>query len=465
MSQISEQTSELLPINMDKDGNPTDGKGEWKQFLCRACGWIYDEKLGDPDGGLPAGTRFDDIPDDWVCPLCGVTKRDFEPFFGRNLAIVKPNVNPISDTGGLVIIGGGLAGWSVVEAVRLLSPDYPITLITADSGDRYHKPQLSVAISKNQSAENLVQETALQASEKLNIGLVANTFVIHIDKKNKQVRTTRGDFYFEKLVFALGAKPALPKSLPPQFVWRINHKDMFAKLQEKLQDKPHQTVAIIGAGMIGTELAEDIATAGHKVYLIDINNLPLVEILPTKAGQIIKDALARGQIDFLGEHQVNQISQKNGQYLIEFSDKPSILVDEVVASTGLMVDERLPIRAGVDFLPRLGIIVDENTLQTSNSDMFAIGDCMNIGGQACRFVAPLREQANTIAHQILAIDHIGYQHRPPIIRLKTKSVAVTLSGLPNKTDEWQTKVDDGNTLIMQQNDIRLEVVVNSSYYL
>ena len=137
-----EQANNLSPINMDKDGKPIDGRGDWKQFLCRACGWIYDEKIGDPDGGLPAGTRFEDIPDDWQCPLCGVTKRDFEPFTPRNINIVKPQVNPAGDTGGLLVIGAGMAGWAVIEAVRSLDPDYPITLITADSGDRYHKPQL-----------------------------------------------------------------------------------------------------------------------------------------------------------------------------------------------------------------------------------------------------------------------------------------------------------------------------------
>ena len=52
----------------------------WRSFICRACGWIYDEALGDADGGLPPGTRFEDIPDDWACPLCGVSKADFEPY-------------------------------------------------------------------------------------------------------------------------------------------------------------------------------------------------------------------------------------------------------------------------------------------------------------------------------------------------------------------------------------------------
>ncbi|BCX82317.1 hypothetical protein MIT9_P1903 [Methylomarinovum caldicuralii] len=52
---------------------------EYKKYVCVVCGYIYDESEGDPDSGLPPGTRFEDIPDDWVCPECGVTKDDFEP--------------------------------------------------------------------------------------------------------------------------------------------------------------------------------------------------------------------------------------------------------------------------------------------------------------------------------------------------------------------------------------------------
>jgi len=49
-----------------------------KKYQCMACGWIYDPAEGDPDGGIKPGTPFEDIPDDWVCPLCGVGKGDFE---------------------------------------------------------------------------------------------------------------------------------------------------------------------------------------------------------------------------------------------------------------------------------------------------------------------------------------------------------------------------------------------------
>ncbi len=50
-----------------------------KKYICTVCGYVYDPAVGDPDAGIPAGTDFESLPDDWVCPLCGVTKEDFEP--------------------------------------------------------------------------------------------------------------------------------------------------------------------------------------------------------------------------------------------------------------------------------------------------------------------------------------------------------------------------------------------------
>ena len=50
-----------------------------KKYVCSVCGYVYDPAAGDPDSGIAPGTAFEDIPDDWVCPLCGVGKDDFEP--------------------------------------------------------------------------------------------------------------------------------------------------------------------------------------------------------------------------------------------------------------------------------------------------------------------------------------------------------------------------------------------------
>ena len=50
---------------------------EDKRYVCQVCGWVYDPAVGDPDGGIEPGTKFEDFPDDWACPVCGASKADF----------------------------------------------------------------------------------------------------------------------------------------------------------------------------------------------------------------------------------------------------------------------------------------------------------------------------------------------------------------------------------------------------
>lgn len=68
-----EESSPKEPINNNQNQNIM------KSYVCKICGYVYDPVVGDPDGGIAPGTAFEDIPDDWTCPMCGVTKADFEP--------------------------------------------------------------------------------------------------------------------------------------------------------------------------------------------------------------------------------------------------------------------------------------------------------------------------------------------------------------------------------------------------
>ncbi len=60
---------------MDTTSNPLPDKA---RYVCIVCGWVYDPETGDPDTGIAPGTPFEDIPDDWTCPACGVGKEHFE---------------------------------------------------------------------------------------------------------------------------------------------------------------------------------------------------------------------------------------------------------------------------------------------------------------------------------------------------------------------------------------------------
>ena len=371
---------------------------------------------------------------------------------------------------GVVIIGAGLAGWHVIDAIRAKDTDIPITLITADSGDRYHKPMLTMAISQNKRASDLVRASGVEAAAAANVTLFAHTQVTDIDPQAQTVQlhaTTQTDapttISYQKMVLAMGAHPIFPKSLPQDVVWHVNHIERFGQLQEKLA-VGSQHVAIVGAGMVGTEIAEDLLKAGHEVTLIDLNDAPLSQMLPAKATTRIAKAIESQGIEFLGGYQVSSVTRvddsDDSKLKVEYAplasaedsktEQPtnSLIVDHVIASAGLMVDDQLPTAAGVDFDRRTGIVVDAATLRTNTDSIYAIGDCMSIDGIACRYVAPLRAQAATIADDILGHEHSGYEHKPPMIRLKNKAISVMVTGVPQANGNWQVKTESDDELIM-----------------
>ncbi|MBA6243963.1 MULTISPECIES: FAD-dependent oxidoreductase [Psychrobacter] len=377
---------------------------------------------------------------------------------------------------GVVIIGAGLAGWHVIDAIRAKDTDISITLITADSGDRYHKPMLTMAISQNKRASDLVRASGSEAAKTAEVTLLANTQVTDIDPVSQtvQVRSTAQSddalttIGYEKMVLAMGAHPIFPKSLPQDLVWHVNHIERFSQLQEKLATGS-QHVAIVGAGMVGTEIAEDLLKAGHKVTLIDLNDAPLSQMLPAKATARIAKAIESQGIQFLGGYQVSAVtrvgsndddSEDAEKLQVDYAPLSSdadnadiqplepLIVDHVIASTGLTVDEQLPTAAGVEFDRRTGIVVDAATLRTNAANIYAIGDCMSINGVACRYVAPLRAQAATIADDILGHEHSGYDHKPPMIRLKNKAISVMVTGVPQAVGNWQVKTENDDELIM-----------------
>jgi len=422
---------------------------DWKQFICRACGLIYDEQLGDPDSGIAAGTRFADIPDDWVCPLCGVVKADFELYEVVSVAPM-PGDAPLKLARGVgvVIVGAGHAGWAAAEAVRAQDALVPITLVTACEGDRYLKPELSIALRRHSSRESLVRETGLVSAERLRVRLMSETFAVGLSPALHQLRTTRGNLQYTSLILAQGARPALPEVLPAHLCWRINDLDAWGRLKRQLGDTPKHIV-IIGAGMVGCELADDFMTAGHQVTLLDLQKAPLAALLPEQASERLRTALEGAGVKFMGATQVAGVTQlADGMRSVALVGAPAIECDEVVAATGLVTDTRLAVGAKLNI--NRGIVVDPLTLQTSAEDVYALGDCVSIHGMPCRFIEPISKQAQAIASAITGQGEASYLHSPPVIRLKTHSLPVVLHGSPVSHGQWRVVSDTAKQLKMAQ---------------
>jgi rubredoxin---NAD+ reductase len=402
----------------------------FRSFICRACGLIYDEAKGDSDSGLAPGTRFDDIPDDWACPLCGVSKADFEPY--EAAAIARRATAPRKTAGtrrdaGVVIVGAGRAGWQMAQALRERDADVPITLVAACDASVYDKPLLSVALAKGLALSALMKEPAVAAAQRLNLRLLPRTHAVSVSTQANTLRTTRGSLRYRHLVLAHGAEPREVAQLPAALCWRINHLDAYLKFRALLGEPnaaAPQRVLIAGAGLVGCELANDLALAGHTVTLLDINVLPLGNLLGEVPANELLDAWRGLPLRFVGGVQIVSVGKAGGVCTVQTEDGQRFDAEHVIAATGLQTPGRLAQSAGLDW--HNGIAVDATTLRTNVPNIHALGDCISIGGQALRFIEPIGRQARLIASHVSGGASLPYVSRRPPVRVKTGSKGFTV---------------------------------------
>ena len=403
----------------------------WQQYICHACGYVYDEAEGDPDGGLAPGTRYADIPDDWACPLCGVTKSDFELYAPPSLdalraqasATAAPSRRDSRQSPGVVVVGGGRAGWEMAEALRAQDPTLAITLVTACAGDVYDKPLLSIALARKTAPDKYVKETGLAAAQRLQVQLLAHTHAIRICRDTQQLRTTRGTLRYEHLVIAQGAQGVQTPTLPASMCWRINHLSAYVKFRGVLGDTARD-VLIVGAGLVGSELANDLALGGHRVTLLDVQDQPLARWAAQGAGQKLLGAWGALPIRFVGHVKVASVEKRGAGYCVTTECGQVFDADQVIAATGLQTPNRLAQSAGLDWAN--GIAVNAQTLRTSDERIHALGDCISINGQTSRYIEPITRQARTIAANIGAGTPLPYEVRAAVVRVKTSTLPLTL---------------------------------------
>ena len=405
----------------------------WAMFICKACGLIYDEAKGDEDSGLTAGTRFADIPEDWACPLCGVTKADFEPYIAEPTEQIR---RPVTSTcavstrrsAGTVIVGAGRAGWQMAEALRAQDAAMPITLVTSCNGDVYDKPLLSVAMVRGIAADKLPREKGVLAAQQLNIKLLANTDAIRITPSSRQLRTSRGTLRYQYLVLAHGAQARELPQFPPALCWRINHLQAYAKFCKALGG-PSKSIAIVGAGLVGCELANDLALAGHTVTLLDMEVRPLAAALQGDQSAQLLEAWRSLPLTFMGDVQVTHVSSvkthgPSAQKLITINNGQMLTADHIIVAAGLQTPNRLAQSASLAW--NNGIDVHAETLATNVEGIHALGDCIAINGQVSRYIEPIGRQAKTIAATILGREPQPYVTSRAPLRIKTSSLPFTV---------------------------------------
>jgi len=349
-------------------------------------------------------------------------------------------------TEAVVIIGSALAGYNVARELRKADANVPIVVVSRDHAGFYSKPMLSNALAGKKTAATLVMKSAEKMSEDIKGRVIANSAVTGIDTQARSVTLASGEVLaYRDLVLALGADPI---RLPLQgdaadTVLSVNDLDDFAKFAEALDTAagghPVKRVAILGAGLIGCEFANDLLHRGIEPTVLDLADRALARLLPTEASARLQDKLQAGGTTFRFGVGVRSVDKDDGGLKLTLSDGSTMQADLVLSAIGLRPRTHLATEAGV--LTGRGVMVNRE-LATNVPHVYAVGDCAEVQGHLLPYVLPLMAQARALAATLAGKPTpVAYPAMPVVV--KTPAWPTVVCPPPaNAAGTWTVKADE-----------------------
>ena len=340
----------------------------------------------------------------------------------------------------ITIIGSGLAGYTVIREIRKLDKLTPITLITKEPGYFYSKPMLSTALTNKKDATQLVSTPQEGMATQLEISILSYTEVNTIDVNGHCIGTNQGSFPYGKLVLALGADQI---RLPLQGdaaneVITVNDLEDYAKFRQLIDGK--KRVAIIGAGLIGCEFANDLIAGGYEVDVIDLAPQVLGRLLPGEAATVLQEKLSNIGVRWHFATTLQSIDHNNDALEITLANGTRLISDVVLSAVGLK--PRLDLAKSAGIQTNVGIVVNRE-LETSQKNIYAIGDCAEVDGLVLPYVMPIMQAARALAPTLIGqTTAVNYPAMP--VMVKTPALPTVVSP-PAKgaSGNWKTTMVDG----------------------
>jgi len=268
----------------------------------------------------------------------------------------------------VVIIGGGSAGTTCAFELRKLNKDIEITILEKTNNSEYSPCALPYVLSGEIKSFEEIFIFNKNDYETNNINLLLNFEVKEINTKEKKVIFLDKEVSFDKLVLANGGSAFVPeiKGLENSDYLAFKTIEDAKKISKIIKPKDHSV--IIGAGMIGVELAVSLAKKGNKVSILESKENILPNLLDLDMSEKLKKSLEQNNIKIFEEFKIKEISKKK-----IISDKKEIKFENLFICTGIRPNIILAKETGLKI--DKGIIVDKY-LKTSNKDIYACGDCI-----------------------------------------------------------------------------------------
>ncbi len=319
----------------------------------------------------------------------------------------------------VIIIGSGVAGVSFAEKYRSLSKDAKITLISQENDGYYSRPLLSRGFTKDNIEETIILKTFDKLRDS-DITVFSDAEVTAILRETKTITMRHAEqqqtLSYDKLIIATGSKAFIPPPYRPfsELFFCLNSlRDL--KVLRRFRaglTKPHW--AIIGGGLIGCEVASDLATAGDKVTLLHVMDRLMERQLVPEDSILLKQVLENSGVNVLLEQNISNLSK--AQEKIGITTDTTQEFDAVIVACGFQARTELAVQAGLAI--GRGIKVND-ALQTEDESIYALGDVAELpNGKLYAFILPIRSQAFWLARYLAEQESQSWS--PPVFTTKAK---------------------------------------------
>lgn len=338
----------------------------------------------------------------------------------------------LRDCGGLqlLIVGGGMASFGLCK--RLVTDDatsrqYQITVFGDEPSPAYDRVNLS-KLFQGKSAEDLQLASASWYQEN-GIKLVTGCRIASVDTAKREIVDQTGVRHpYHRLVLATGSRPRIPpiQGADQEGVFVYRTLDDLRSIQEYAERHQAKVGTVIGGGLLGLEAAKVLQDLGLKTSVIEMAPGLMPRQLDAKAAALLRERIEELGVDVHLVRRTKAIEKDSDRLVLQFDNAEPLTTDLLIIAAGVVPNDELARESGLAVGPRGGIVVNE-TLQTSDPHVHAIGECVSFRSHVYGLAAPCFRMADVLARRLSGINE-SFQGADESAELKLLGVKVAVLG-------------------------------------
>ncbi len=324
----------------------------------------------------------------------------------------------------LVVIGNGMAGMRTIEELLSASPDqYEITVFGAEPYGNYNRIMLSAVLAGDKTVEDIVinpREWYVENKIKLHAG--EKKAVARIERGYKKVIAVDGTTAsYDRLLIATGSKAIFPEVEGSDLDGVISFRDIVDVNKMLDYSRKYKKAIVLGGGLLGLEAANGLALRGMEVTVIHRNEVLLNRQLDQTAAKLLQSELEQRGITFKMATKLQKLIGNEDRHITaaQFQNGGELECDLLISAIG--IEPNIAIAKNAGLYCERGIVVND-TLQSYDPSIYAVGECIQHRGGTFGLVAPLFEQAKVCANHLSSHGVAEYITLPTATKLKVTGI-------------------------------------------